>query len=441
MTILKNFGLWLAKFKIVPMSYGLLKALISGKKLPPGPFISISQFEKADRPNLLKHSKRVGPIFKSIDGRRFCVCIVGIPLCRRFLQEHSSRVTPLTIKVESLFPKGFIRQMKDDVHRNYRKSLMRAINSNFTKSDIEQIERIVATELKAYAEPQIENGNSADEYIKALNTITSRVLIYLFFGGALETEYGDTLLKLYRKLGPDGFEWFIGEKEREAFFEIRNYLLEIVNRHKRESSEPFKSSILDRLSEENQLDETMLGNLIYMVEMGRFDMHSLFRWVSKYAGESPSIIADIAREEQTAKNGQTSLSEAFVLETLRLNQSERLMRAVDEDIIFDGYLIPKYATVRLCLWESHKLEESFENPFEFNPDRFLEGNVKKDQYSPFGIGEHSCPFADISIKMSAAFIRVLARNYQVEPVLDGPTIRGRYHWQPAKLFSVKLIER
>lgn len=66
-----------------------------------------------------------------------------------------------------------------------------------------------------------------------------------------------------------------------------------------------------------------------------------------------------------------SFTEAFVLETLRTNQSELLMRRAQRDFVFDGFLIPKHATVRVCLWESHKSPDAFASPLEFQPDRFL----------------------------------------------------------------------
>ena len=45
----------------------------------------------------------------------------------------------------------------------------------------------------------------------------------------------------------------------------------------------------------------------------------------------------------------STAAEAFVLEVLRSDQAERLMRLVTRDIVFDGYLIPKGARVRVCV--------------------------------------------------------------------------------------------
>lgn len=198
---------------------------------------------------------------------------------------------------------------------------------------------------------------------------------------------------------------------------------------------------MGRMHGDGTLDETMLGNLIYMVEMGRDDLRLLFRWLSKYAAENPPVLERIRAGVGAEWPDRRSLAEAFVLETLRLNQSEALLRVVDRDIVFQGYLIPAKSLVRLCLWESHKQPESFPEPFSFMPDRFLNGAFTRDQYAPFGLGSHSCPFADIAVSLSSVFVRVLAQRFTVRPIANCAPVKGEYHWQPAHSFSVHLMRR
>ena len=245
----------------------------------------------------------------------------------------------------------------------------------------------------------------------------------------------------YQKLGPNEFEWWIGRKQQQPFAEIRDFLLQQLVQPDPAAGPGSKDCILGRMSRDGLLDATSLGHLIYMVEMGRYDLHSLFRWLSKYAAEQPMLLAEIAAEAAGAAPKQMPLAEAFVLETLRLNQSERLMRVVNRDLVFDGYLIPRHASVRLCMWESHKSSEAFSDPFAFNPGRFRSGSVTRDQYSPFGLDQHNCPLADMSIRLSALFVRTLAAHFALEAVGNGPAGRGRYHWQPAKEFTVRLSPR
>ena len=172
-----------------------------------------------------------------------------------------------------------------------------------------------------------------------------------------------------------------------------------------------------------------------MVEMGRYDLRGLLRWISKYAAENPAWL------ERIAADADGSAAEAFVLETLRMDQSERLMRRVRRDIVFDGFLIPKGSMLRVCMWEAHKSEHAFARPFEFDPSRFCANAPNSDQFSPFGLDHHQCPFASTSILLARQFLQVLARECRLRPVGGGAAVRGAYHWEPAPDFALQLQRR
>ena len=65
--------------------------------------------------------------------------------------------------------------------------------------------------------------------------------------------------------------------------------------------------LLVRMLADRALDETMLGNLIYQVEMSRSDMKNLFRWLTRHALDDPEVVDAIAREEPNAVEGHSSL--------------------------------------------------------------------------------------------------------------------------------------
>lgn len=51
------------------------------------------------------------------------------------------------------------------------------------------------------------------------------------------------------------------------------------------------------------LDETMLGNLIYQVEMSRSDMKNLFRWLTRHASDDPEVVDTLATEHPPIAGG------------------------------------------------------------------------------------------------------------------------------------------
>ena len=420
------------------VTYAFAQAARLERELPPGELVQLNRIEWGDRHFILDQSARLGPVFKALEWDEFCVCIVGLKECARFLQDHDADITPVTMGLESLFSKGFIRQMGGDEHRHYREALVRAISSTATTINSGILETMVVEQLAHYTAIQENSSNLRAAFIETLRAISSGMLIQLFFGA----RYGSVLFKRltegYQKLGPDGLVWVIEAQQKQAYAEIRDCLLEGISEQEGPAEEWLPQSIMGAMSEHGTLDETILGNLIYMVEMGRFDMYSLFRWITKFAAENPALVDCLAFECKEPSNNGKSLAEAFVMETLRLEQIERLGRRVNRDIFFGNYLIPKHATVRLCLWEAHKSPKSFTEPFVFNPKRFIEKGFTSDQYAPFGLGKHRCPLSNIAIKMSTVFLRTLVANYSLAPIDNGPPIRGVYHWEPAWKFAPRL---
>ena len=413
-----------------PIYYAMSRLLFSRHPLPPGPWCQLDQKEKIDRLFLLKQSAIHGPIFKAISGNECCICILGLARATRFLQENRDRLRPITIQVAHLFPRGFLRQMQGPDHQHYRKLLVRALREENPLRLGEELESIVAGRLAEFAQQQQQGACTPETLIAALSDISTDLLIRIFYGARPGSDRWARIRSGYRKLGPHGLVWNPGPPQESAFQELREGLrAELLS-----PREPM-DGLAQRLFAQGALDDTMLGNLIYMVEMGRYDTHSLFRWLCHYASDNQAWLERITADDspETAR--------AFVLETLRMDQSERLLRKVEHDLVFDGFLIPQHATVRLCLWESHKDEQAFPDPFRFHPERFLGTAPTGDQFSPFGLDHHHCPMAEIATALSTVFMRVLARTYVVTAVADGKPARGAYHWEPAATFTVQLTPR
>jgi cytochrome P450 len=199
--------------------------------------------------------------------------------------------------------------------------------------------------------------------------------------------------------------------------------------------------VLARAKQQGTLDDVLFVNLIYMVEMGRYDVRALLRWLTKHASNHPLALA-VIRAEASAEldSGQRGRDEAFVLETLRTDQSERLMRRSLSEIVFDDYRIPKGALVRLCMWESHHDAQQFNAPQRFDPCRFASSAKELGEFAPFGLDRHKCPFGEVATAIGISFLRALA-SFEVQALNDTTPVRGAYHWEPSSAFSVSLVPR
>lgn len=62
----------------------------------------------------------------------------------------------------------------------------------------------------------------------------------------------------------------------------------------------------------------------------------------------------------------------------------------EEDVTVGGYLIPKGTIVFHNIWGCNYIEKDWKNPYEFRPERFLEGEEKDNLCLVFGTGLREC---------------------------------------------------
>ena len=412
--------------------------------LPPGGLDSLDDLEKVDRSAIVRRSSVFGPMFTGTTEGELCVCIVGLTLGRRFLQEHTSSLHPRTLELESLIPKGFLRQMGGDDHREYRRAVVRAARSLEAVVDRAVLDALVARGLRDLATSGVDAtpASGPSPLLRIAADVATASLIVLFFGAVPGSGLFDRLQADFRRLGPFGLVWNLKEPQHRAFADLRSALREELTALRRGDASVADECVLAQLAVDGDVDETMLGNVIYMVEMGRQDIQVFFRWLLRYAAANPDALARIADETAVPTPGSAmSAAEAFVLEVLRSDQSERLMRRVTREIVFDGYLIPKDAFVRICLWEAHHDTDVFADPYRFDPERFRHLTPTKEQFSPFGLDHHQCPFASLSIGLGTTLLRGVAVAYDITIVDDATPVRGAYHWEPSRRLRLRVASR
>lgn len=411
-----------------------LVSFIRQRPLPPGNLIlGLDELEAADRLSLIKISTEIGPIFKGRAWDAFWIYVVGLPLCREIIRQHEADMRPVTIDTTQLFAKGLLRQMEGDDHRKYRSQLGLALKStDFTWA----FDALAADTSKGLADLVAEFGVTPipfEDLCRCFSSLVFNGLTRFVFGIDPQSEHGIELQKAYHDLGGNGLVWTPGVRQKKALEKISDILR---NNRPPEQSDLCKNSLMGRMQTQGPIDENMLGNLIYMVEMGRYDTAAFLRWLCWFTAMNPDWADRIADK---GDGGQTA--QAFVMEALRLEQSERLVRLVKRDFVAEGFLFPKGATVRFCIWESHKLSNAHEHPFAFDPGRFIGDRPSPDRYSPFGADKHQCPFGAFSINFGAAFVRSMAQAYRVHFDGSASSVRGLYHWEPAKSFSPILTPR
>jgi sterol 14-demethylase len=116
-----------------------------------------------------------------------------------------------------------------------------------------------------------------------------------------------------------------------------------------------------------------------------------------------------------------------VTETERMRPSaELLMRTVDEDIEFGGYLIPKGWLVQVTQAIGHNLPVLFDRPEKYDPLRFAPERAedKQHRFSLFGFGggTHKCTGMNFANNEMSVITALLFQQFDLELITEKPAI-------------------
>ena len=428
------------RLKQHPVMYARTRALFSRPSLPPGDLVEHDRLGTADRTALLQRAQTLGPIFKCIAWQELQVCVVGLDHCRDLLKQHQNSLARVTMQLDHLIPKGLLHAMEGRDHRHYRRATNRAILASGRSGHRSLLGSLIDDSLDDFARRSKEHNNSAAAYTHSMFVLATSVVTWLFFGARPGTPAHERFLGYFFQLGPHGLVWNPRQRQAEAYRAFVEDLQSEIAALRSGHGKLDENALLGQMLRQGTLDETLLGNLVYQAEMGRSDLKNWFRWLTRHVADDPGVLERI-RAEEDGHTGERTLAESFALETLRTDQSERMMRRVTKDFVHAGFLFPVHATLRLCLWESHHLDHKFVQPHEFDPTRFVDEIPGRETYAPFGLGHHRCPMGGVVIELGVAFLRVLAHRFRIEKITQGHEVRGGYHWEPAPDFAVKLEHR
>ncbi|CAL0304119.1 unnamed protein product [Lupinus luteus] len=121
-----------------------------------------------------------------------------------------------------------------------------------------------------------------------------------------------------------------------------------------------------------------------------------------------------------ADNPNLPYINAIIKETMRLHPPiSMVMRKGIEDCVVSGYLIPKGSVTCINIWAMGRDPKIWENPLEFKPERFLEGegrfiDTKGHNYEllPFGSGRRGCPGMPLAMRELPTVIGALVQCFE-----------------------------
>lgn len=224
-----------------------------------------------------------------------------------------------------------------------------------------------------------------------------------------------------------------------------------------ESYEPGKirgfTDALIKVMKDNEQDDTQITSLISedhvlmsmadMFAAGSETLTSTLLWVLLLFNNFPEIQEKVHREldEVIGPKRLPSLKdkkrlpylEATIAEVLRLRPPAPLgvPHKALVDTTLNGYNIPKGTTLIVNLWAIHHDPKHWENPSEFDPERFLDknGNVVNPasmSYLPFSAGRRVCLGELLAKAELFLFVAQLLHQFKIEnpPGCPLPSLEG-----------------
>ncbi len=135
--------------------------------------------------------------------------------------------------------------------------------------------------------------------------------------------------------------------------------------------------------------------------------------------------------------------ERLVSETLRLYPPvHTIPRVTTDSVEMNGHTIPADMQVLLSVWSLHRDSRFYDNPLEFDPDRWIDTSPREQGYAfvPFGAGPRICIGRHLARLELKTVLATIGQRYRVvtdEDIAVAPQMTT----QPAHPVPVRIEER
>lgn len=409
-----------------------------GRGLPAGSLEFLPGAPWRDPHYYRKQAEEHGPVFKFRHFTRPAVGIVGLERAGAFFRDNHEKLDVPPAPFNTIVPGGFVRYLDGTRHLDVSGVLRSAMTQavvDACASDFAKESRIV---LDSFAAAGAAGINPAS----AIDRMVLHDLMLCFFG-VVPGPVLDRLATLYDKGDYRRLSRVGRARAAAAVFEIVHEVRRLVDHplaDPRAAPPPSFLAELVRLHPQAIMDDETMGNFVYSLHTARLDVAGLLMWLLVKAGENPAWIARLAIEmKQNSADSLKAggLADRIVRETVRMHQSEFLMRRVTRPIQWDGYNIPTGWHVRVCVQESHRSTEFFDKPDVFDPDRFLY-RPSRTRYSPFGMSSRLCPGEHLARSLGRHLVAELASRFEIELDHADPVEFSGFHWRPNSRLRTSL---
>jgi cytochrome P450 len=178
-------------------------------------------------------------------------------------------------------------------------------------------------------------------------------------------------------------------------------------------------------------------------------------WAWFLLARHPEVEKKLWSELRQALNGKSPgmndlpklpYTDGVIKETMRLYPPAwAIVRNAVKECEIGGYRVPVGATIMMSQWVTHRDPRYYDEPEQFNPDRWLDERTKETRkfvFFPFGGGPRTCIGSSFAEMEAVLVLATIAQRYQFQltgdpPVEPLPTITLR----PRQGVKVVLTQR
>jgi cytochrome P450 len=185
------------------------------------------------------------------------------------------------------------------------------------------------------------------------------------------------------------------------------------------TNQQIRNEVMNLFAAGYEVTAYTLAFTLYLISQHPDVETRLFEEIDRVVGQKGIAIPDLE---------QMPYLEMVLKESMRLLPvTTVLSRQATENVMLDGYTVPKNSAVLFAPWTLHRCPEYFPKPLCFDPERFhpdRKDKIPKFAYLPFSAGPRICignAFAMMQMRINLATILqnyrlTVAPEYQFEPI-------------------------
>ncbi|XP_066525562.1 lanosterol 14-alpha demethylase [Hoplias malabaricus] len=323
-----------------------------------------------------------------------------------------------------VFGKGVAYDIPNNVFLEQKKMLKTGLNIAHFKKHVEVIEEETRDYFKRWGDSGVKN------LFEALSELIILTASRCLHGREIRSMLDEKVAQLYADLD-GGFThaaWLLPgwlplpsfRRRDQAHREIKNIFYKVIEKRRRseEKEDDILQTLIDATYKDGHPlnDDEIAGMLIGLLLAGQHTSSTTSAWLGFFLARDRPL-QERCYNEQKQVCGETlpplqydqlkdlTLLDRCLKETLRLRPPiMTMMRMARTPQKVGDYTIPVGHQVCVSPTVNHRLQDTWTNRLDFNPDRYLGENPaggEKFAYIPFGAGRHRCigeNFAYVQIK-------------------------------------------